>query len=147
MLCSSFRLTCNERRVHRCVGGVDRGQVGVNADVRDDHVHVRRFHDTADNGLNLCDVVITHFEAGAAGHPYIDDELARVSAREVGPAKEWEEHKHCQCDAAKNCCRSEAWTPHRALCKTFVPIEHALEFLVEDALEASEESRLIVLPV
>ena len=77
----------HEGRIHRGVGRVDCGEIRVNADIRNDHVHIGRFHDAANNGFNLGNVIVAHFQPCAAWHTNVDDELARIGAREVGASE------------------------------------------------------------
>ena len=82
-----FQAGLDKRRVHGGVGGVDRGEIGIDADIGDDHVEILRRHDAADHVFDLGDVVVADFKPRAAWHAHIDDELAGIGARKVGAAE------------------------------------------------------------
>ena len=102
-------------RIHRSVGGVDGGEVGVNADIGDDHVQIGGLDHAANDGLHLRDVVVAGFQPRAAGHAHVDDELPWVGAREVGTAQKGGRHCKHEHHATQNRCRGNAGAPHRPL--------------------------------
>ncbi len=121
----------HERGVHRGVGGVDGGEVGVDADVGHDHVQVRWLHFTANDVLDLGDVVVADFEARAAGHAHVDDELARdrCAGSRRGPGRESRDQQHDRNAAKDDARRSSPGAAWIALAQPFIPVQHGLELL------------------
>ena len=87
MLWSFLQAGLHEGRVHGGVGGVDGREIGIDADVGDDHAQVLRLHHAANDVFDFGDVVVAHFEPRAAGHAHVDHELAGIGARKVGAAE------------------------------------------------------------
>ena len=77
-----FQADLDERGVHSRVGGIDRGKVGRNADVRDDHVEIFWRDHTPDVLFHLGDVVVCYLDSSSGRDLHVHHELAWVGAGE-----------------------------------------------------------------
>src|ERR1700722_8897659 len=92
-----FEADLNERGVHSRVGGIDRGKVGCNADVRDDHIEVFRGDHAPDFLFHLGDVVIRYLDTSSGRDFHIHHKLARV-----GPGEERLPQQGIECETAND---------------------------------------------
>ena len=61
-----FQAGLDKGGIHGSVGGEDGGEIGIDADVGDDHVQIFGLHFLADDFLDAGDVLVADFKAGAA---------------------------------------------------------------------------------
>ena len=78
-----FQAHLHERRVHSRIRRVDRGKIGRDADIRDDHAEIGGRDDFADFVFDLRDQFVGDFEPRSARRFYVDHELPGIGARKV----------------------------------------------------------------
>ena len=117
--------------VHSGVAGVDRGQVGRDADIGDDHLQIAFGNDGADIVLNLRDVFVGNFQARTGGRLDVNDELTGIGAWEVGASDKGEKNGEEHHDGGEDVDGGAAGAFQRTRDLCFVIIQQALEEFVE----------------
>ena len=80
--------------MHGGVRGVDRGEAGIDADVRDDHAEVALAESTAaDQFFELGDFLLGLDQPRAGRRLHVDHELAGVGARKEGESEQREQQQ------------------------------------------------------
>ena len=67
--------------IHRRVCRVNRGKIRIHADIRHNHVQVRRWHHLPDNVFNLRAILVRQLQPSSRRRFHVDHKLARISAR------------------------------------------------------------------
>ena len=121
------------------VGGEERGEAGIEADVGDDHAHVVLGDDAADHGFEAGGLLLGELELGAGGGFEVDDELAGIGAREVGEAEEGEDSEAEEEDDGEDA-KGGTGPFEDALDEEIVADEEGFEEAVEGGVEAVAEA-------